>query len=471
MAVKSIIDIQVDTDDWVRFQKTFNDYTEQLKASTEVWETVNRSSREVALTFEGLAAVMLTHTQRLHEHRQELDAANRTSTKMGHTWQGMVRTTKSVATNIIDATRSLLRWGTVLSAVSGVLGFGGLFGIARLAQNTGQSRRQSLGFGVSPGEKSAFDITYGRLFNTEGFLGGVNEALTTAAKRSDLIRGGLRPEEIDAGDTVKTSMRLIERMKDIVDRTPVAMLGDVARALGWENFGVDANGARALKNTPRAEIEDYAKSIAARTKALEVDKATAKAYQDLDVALKLAKAWIENAFVTGLAPIIPKIKALSDNFSKLVIALGQSPVIKGWIEDISVGLQELADYIKRPEFKAAVEGFLARLEHIAEKLWEFAKKVAGIIGYLDDLIPTPKSQEDFNKKYETPGTPENDEKNLPGGSGWRWDPRKQWLPFWEDAPSGTHAPALPPPEPWDLHKAESVQLVQWYGRSWVFPRR
>src|SRR6185437_13721239 len=125
--------------------------------------------------------------------------------------------TKGVAGNIFEATKALAKWTGLLSAVGGLLGAGGLFGIDRMAAKAAGQRRSAMGLGLSTGEQSAFQIDLQRLVDPDAFLGNLAEMEGDVSAQSPayaLMGHGL------TGDTMKDAVDFLKAERELARRTP-----------------------------------------------------------------------------------------------------------------------------------------------------------------------------------------------------------------------------------------------------------
>jgi hypothetical protein len=229
----------------------------------------------------------------------QVDRQAKFTAQIGRQWHGMARDVKSFAASIENATKSILKWSGVFGLTSGVLGFGGLFGLDRMAQGVSSDRRGALGLGVSIGEKKAFDLNYGRVINSESFLGGVNESITDLSKRGSLYNAGLTEHDVAGKDTAQVAELLIDSLKKKADQGPASAVGTTWEAYGLGQF-LSRDDFIRLRNTPASELGEYKKQYEKDIKTLNVNDPTAKAWQDFVTQLTRAGQTIENVLVKSL---------------------------------------------------------------------------------------------------------------------------------------------------------------------------
>ncbi|HEY0339308.1 MAG TPA: hypothetical protein VGC34_00760, partial [Steroidobacteraceae bacterium] len=232
MTAKSVLAVEVDSSAFDKFQKAFQKHLEQVKQGGELWKVSNKGSAEA-----------LANTQKLMTSAQQQNIlAVATSGAVGNqaksvatlerSWHNIAGFTKNTSSNILAATKSLLSWTGALSAVTGLLGAGGLFGIDRLASNVAGQRRNAVGLGMRPGEYKAFNVDFSRLTDTDSYLDWVNGMETDVSKQGpaySLLHRGL------SGDTKADSFALLRSERELALKTPMNLLGPTFSAYGLQD--------------------------------------------------------------------------------------------------------------------------------------------------------------------------------------------------------------------------------------------
>ncbi|HET8687476.1 MAG TPA: hypothetical protein VFM18_12550, partial [Methanosarcina sp.] len=186
MATKSIIDIELNDSAWKSFQAQVKAHQEVLKKMPAQWGAVGQSVQKATGAAAKLVATMKDNAKQWKDADTfskklvlSLKSADRLATSLA-------KSTQTMARNLKDATKSLLSWGTVMGLISGVLGAGGLFGIARMASSASAGTATALQTGSTFGGAKAAEIAYGQLL---GGAGGVESILARMAKEKE--SGGL----------------------------------------------------------------------------------------------------------------------------------------------------------------------------------------------------------------------------------------------------------------------------------------
>lgn len=353
MTAKSILEIDVADGAFKDFQARFDKYREDVAKQPAAWGAIGKGVKESAksagIFHDALNKVLDTN----EKNRREVEKSHRG-------WIALEKSTGKAAKNIAGMTASLLKWASLTGVFSGILGGGGLFGIERMAQSASASRRQSQGFGVSPGALSAARINFGSAVDVDSALGNIRDAQNDVSKRWAFNAMG-----VDANQSPdKLLGQMIKSAKNIQEHDGGTIQG--AQAHGLNNFFSmeDLTRFKALSN---AEIDAMVASTAADKKNLEMSDQTNKLWQDFNKQLSRSSIQIENTFINGLAPLAGPLAHLSKSVTDCISAFLASPQLKEWIKGLSVEIDKFAKYLGTPEFKKDVDSFTAAVKQLAQE--------------------------------------------------------------------------------------------------------
>ncbi|HVY15949.1 MAG TPA: lytic transglycosylase domain-containing protein [Rhodopila sp.] len=385
MAVKSIIDIDINDSAFQKFREQFQAYQRLLKNSSSDWSKVTQEidgSREsfqkmVESSKARLAQTRLTAAAE-KEAANQLDRSTNASERQAHAWRDLAKNAGSFASKIADSTRSLLRWASITGVISGVLGAGGLFGIERLAVSAGNQRRSALGLGVTPGQLTASSLNLGRLVDPGALLGGVNEALHDPTKTAPFAALGLNAQAEERKGTAQAAIDVMRAYRSLLDRTDPALRGLVTQQYGLGQFGFNGETANRVANTPRAEFDSILRQQQIDARTLDLTQQQQKAWQDLQVQLNRAAATIEKTFTVALTDLAKPIGDVSVGLTHLVESLGRSDEVKTLIGDVANGLEGFAKFVGTPEFKTDVQTFGQGVKQLAEDISWALKKLGAL---------------------------------------------------------------------------------------------
>lgn len=380
MALKSIIDIDVKDDSFKAFQELFDKHREEVDKLPKTWEEVGEAVGTAGTHIAEIiaaTAMLLAETDKV---RKEHDKLNSELDRTRRQTQDVERHTEGIARHIASATKEFLKWDAVIAGLSGLVGAGGLFGIERLAQVAGATRRTATGYGVTPQEYQAARINLGSYVDVNSTLGGVAEAKSTIAGQQWLQRTGLTPGQIQSLSATQIQDRLLLNLKSIVGDKLTPRKEAELQARGYEHFFSNPDIQR-IAATPQAQLE---KSIAQEnldTKQLALPEGTRRSWQAFTRQLDRASTEISNTLIKDLVGLTPGLSKLSVGVEKLINAFLTAPEVKKWIDDLGKGLSEFAAFIGTPKFAKDVQDFVTDLAKLAQA-------IGGAVKWIDSFIPS-----------------------------------------------------------------------------------
>lgn len=357
MAVKSIIDVEVNDAEFKDFAATFEKYQKALAATPKSWEASAKAQRPTVAAFQGIAAALLAQSALQAKRIKALKDEAKIEKDSSSYWKDMARSSREVAANASSIAKSVLSTIGIGSIFSGLLGAGGLYGLDALAGAVGNSRRTALGLGSTIGETRAFSLNYGRIVDANSVIGGVQESLTDPTKRAALYGAGLSEADLQGKDAAQVAALLIPRLKALADRTPTGLLGSVASGYGLGQFGIGTQELQRLQQTSPGEVGEYGRAFNRDRLRLNVPDKQAKAYQDFYVQLSRAGEQIENVFVRGIAPLVPALTKFSESVVTTIANFADRMIKSGALDKFAGAIQGFADYLGTANFQNKVKTF------------------------------------------------------------------------------------------------------------------
>ena len=345
MTVKSIIAIDIQDAAFQRYLKTYNQYQASLQRMPGAWKQINQAVKGTLPGFQQLVNAAVAHNVQAKLLLQAQEKADRITKSTADRWKDMARSTKTFATNITDATRSILRWGAIGGVLSGILGIGSLFGLDRLGGMAAAQRRTSLGRGLSYGAQQAFRTAFGQELDVDTVLTHVNTALTNQVSPEAIAfsKAGLN---IQGMTTQQATIAAIERAVQFAKTTPVNQLGLRAKVQGFEELGFDEQTLRTYKEMSPQALAKNMQVLMDNLNRLNVDRDTQEKWKDFTRQLDLAGKQIETSLIKVLVPLTPDLEQLSKSVVSLVEAFGEGPLLKESIDGLAKGFARLADIIR-----------------------------------------------------------------------------------------------------------------------------
>lgn len=409
MAVKSVIDIDVNDEAFQKFSEKFESYRNALKKLPGQWAAVTSAGEAAQETFASMAAAMMAQNAIASTTVRQTNQVNTASRSAANAWKDIARATRSTAGDLLRITGTLLKWTGLAGIFGGLLGVGSIFGLDRLAGSVAQGRRSSQGLGTTYGEQKAFGINYGTLVEPNSYLGAVNQALHSWTERGAFYAAGMNPNDLK-GTTGDVGVALLGRLKHIADTTNPAGLADVMRARGLDQF-VTIQDMMRLRAMKPEEFRQYSENYARDAKSLNLPAETQSAWQRFMQQMDRAGEKIGNILGEKLVKLEPSLEKLSGSFVHLIESLSDSDTVKRWIDRAAQGLEKFAGVVAKPEFEQNVLKIVRSLGEVAEGLVAFARGMRWLMEKLhlvdkgDDTKDTPPGWR-APMALMAPGTPE-----------------------------------------------------------------
>jgi hypothetical protein len=193
-----------------------------------------------------------------------------------------------------------------------------------------------------------------------------------------LRRLGASQGALAGGNSVDIARQILPALQQFAKNTPANQLGLLAKAFHYTDI-ISLEELKRLRAAQPGEFGQLGQEFGGRVARFNRDPQLEKAYQDFDNTLKDAGESIENAFVKGIAPLIPSFTDLSKVLSDIVLRFFKE--IKP--DDVALlgnKIKEFADYLGSEEFKTKLESFISKLEELGDNLLKLAEKVGLISG-------------------------------------------------------------------------------------------
>ena len=391
MAVKSILDIEVQSQSFERFQKLFDSYSEELRRQPEIWKKINSQHEKLAGNFAEFGNKLDSHFSAMHGLKDEQEANEKSLEHSQSLWSGISKSSGDTAKHILSATGSLLKWTGLLSGVTGLLGYLTVGGITDLGSDVFGYRKQAMGLGTTIGQNRAFDIAFGRLLSSPGgFLGGVSSAAANIASPgyAMLKALGVNPN----GSTSQVAISTLEAVRAKARATPINELGVLEGMYHLANFSLGIEDLRRMHKGGTPEFNQIVGIYGREQHALNLGRGMGLAWTNFVTEMDLAKSKIENVFVRGLEPLSGPLAGLATGFEHvLAVLMAKNGGISKDITAIASWMDKFNGKIATPSFLSNVEKFSDSLGALADFMRKFSKHPFETIGKaaLSGLVHAP----------------------------------------------------------------------------------
>ncbi len=380
MTSRSIIDIDVRDQAFRDFQALFEKYQTQVDSLPGAWSKVDRAIKSTSNPIKQIGAIATGMNEKLKAAQTTQEKFRISAQATGKAFGVMASSTTKLASNIKDVTVNLLRWASLTSVFSGLLGAGGLFGLNRLGEAAANSRREAQGLGISAGEHTAAQINYQKLVNVDSMLSKINEAKYDVTKRSAFAASGMNAGDWENQNAAQIMTKLLPQIKNKFSE--VGGTKQAADATGLTQF-VSMEDLMRLKAVTRAEIDAATASYEADKKSLDISDKTQASWQAFNTQLQRSGLQIENTLQRGLVGLTGPISRLSEAFAKAVQTFLSSPKIGKWIDQVGGAMERFAKYLTSEDFGQDIKSFLDAIDTFAGSLWNVAKVIGKVFNFGD----------------------------------------------------------------------------------------
>lgn len=350
--------------------ETFERYRTALGRMPGDWGRVNATQEAGKVTLSEMGALLAAQTEMLRRTLRESESIRRTTEGTGLAMTRLARSTKEVAGNLISATASLLKWTGASTAITGLLGIGGLWGLDRLAVSASGMRRGSMGLNVSPGEYAGARAYQSVLGDPRAMLGNLMQSLESAAGKGVFIGAGMRPGEYEGKNAAQVLLPFLQHVQQLARTTPRGFEADILKSRGLEGV-VPLELFNQLRRMRPGELEQWATMARQQQQSIRLTDDLLLKWAKLATQLDLAGNKIESILIERLAGLAEPLSHLSSAFANAVDAFLKGPAAGKLIEGMTHGLERFAEYVGKEDFIHDVERFTTGVGNMAKALAEF----------------------------------------------------------------------------------------------------
>lgn len=366
MAVKSIIDIDVNDDAFKSFMDLFGKYQNAVKKLPGAWNQTGKSIENAADGMADMTAAILTQTELLNRQtraqekmRHEVDKTNVAMTKLG-------KATRGIFSDMVGISGHFLRWGGIGAAFGSVFSAAGAFGFGQLAHQANQNRMQSTALGLTPGQLRAAEITYQNVNGAAGALSYAANLKTDLGMRGD-VANFITSAEIDNMSATDVHEQLLSRIRsryiqEMRDNPATAAMR--MRAYGAEHV-IGVEGMRQMAAIPEEEWRGYGPAMRQRAAQIGGSNDTNARYSEFLKRLETMGTTLQTKLIDRLVVLEPSLEKVVDAFGNLAKAALDSPQFKAGIESFAKFINDVAD----GKYKDAFEEMLKAVKALASGVW------------------------------------------------------------------------------------------------------
>ncbi len=368
MAARIQIEVDVNSSEFEQFKSSFKQYTDALAKAPAHWSKISQAAKETSNENLKATKAISEYSEQAEKSNKFVGALRQHSEVINRMWVTISQSTRSAASHITDATRSLLQWSGVTGLIGGIAGYATVQGISNLMNTAAGGRSTAMGLGTSYAKWKSFTTNYARLGDMDSFLNRLNVNKSTVEGRSGLYALGLKDKDI-AKETPDLGANVIKRLKKFVDNTPDEILGNRLRQYRLDQY-ISPEDALLLKRMKAGEVaqlaEGYQKDV--KNKTYDVNEQDLKKWQDFKTKIDSAGNAIAKTFIEGLAPVAEKLGNFADWTSSHLDGLEHLP------EMVEAKWKSFGEFIANAKWEPWVVDFFVGVRDITRALWNYLLK-------------------------------------------------------------------------------------------------
>ena len=391
MAVKSIIDVDVNDDQFKSFMEMFKKYQDAIKKLPGAWGETEKAVGLARNKIEDMAGIIQKQTREQEKMRREVD---KTNYAMGL----LHKTTDKVYSRIKSTTADLFKWSGAVGILSTVVGAFSLAGFDQLARSASQARSQSMGIGIAPGQLQAANINYARFGGATPTLSRIAEMQSNVVEHQYLRNLGISDEDIKSKSAFDLLPRVLQGVGSGYQRLIEAGTTFNAGAHGYDQFGLSTHQLRQYAEVSRTgELATLNSQLPGRAAAIGGSEDVYRRYQDFITRIDTSWTSLQATLISKLEPLSAPLATLLDAFKNLAASALSSDGFKNNLKRFADWINDFAVRIGTDEAKKNMEAFANRVGEVVAGL---GRMVEWFASWFPERPTTPEGTQGENQ-----GTP------------------------------------------------------------------
>lgn len=389
MTNKSVLDIDVNDEQFKSFFDLFEKYQEKLVTMPEYWQQVNSATGKAIKQFEGANAitkVLAGAGTQAGKINAELDKASKAQKHFHRVTQSSSNELKKMAGYASSLSKHLFGIGKYLFKV-GALGGGisllGGFGMRELGEGAVRRQIQARGIGLTQGQVRAWALDMKRYIGPSMLQSVANAQSNLEGQRQLMMASGMPMSKIPGMSPDELSYRIMMHQRQLWLQTPKQMRTNSPYIQAGMQFADQADIRRWAHSSPATIQQAHAQYLKDQT-AFQVNAADVRNWWAFVRQLGKLGITIETDLTRKLAAVAPALSDLLKAIGSDAVKLIESALSEKNIAAFKAGLGELTSYLGSAQFKKDFQGFEASLKQIWAGAKSFAEIMAGgatLLGY------------------------------------------------------------------------------------------
>ena len=393
MAVKSIIDVDVNDDQFKSFMEMFKKYQDAIKKLPGAWGETEKAVGLARNKMEEMAGIIQKQTREQEKMRREID---KTNYAMGL----LHKTTDKVYSRIKSTTADLFKWSGAVSILSTVVGAFSLAGFDQLARSASQARSQSMGIGIAPGQLQAANINYARFGGATPTLSRIAEMQSSDVEKNYLRLLGISDEDIKSKSAFELLPQVLQGVGSGYQRLMEAGTTFNAGAYGYDQFGLSTHQLRQYAEASRTgELATLSSQLPGRAAAIGGSEDVYRRYQDFITRIDTSWTALQSTLISKLEPLSAPLATLVDAFKNLAASALSSDGFKNNLKRFADWINDFAVRIGTDEAKKNMEAFANRVGEVVAGLGRMVEWLASWFPERQIAPSSPSHGDDPNPHF------------------------------------------------------------------------
>ncbi|WP_455387445.1 lytic transglycosylase domain-containing protein [Petrachloros mirabilis] len=389
MANKSIIDIEVNDDQFKAFYELFEEYKKHLGSAPDDWKKIDAATKKAAKSFQdvsvgsaALLADIAANTKSIADGLKKATEAQKQLHNATRKGSSEMRKMAGYAAGLSKSIFGIGKYLFKIGALGGGISLLGGFGLRELGTSAVSGQRQARGLGLNQGQVKAWQTDMAPRYLGANVLSSVANAQNDFTGRVWLARAtGMSLSDVASQSPDKIALQLALKGHDWWKNTPSALrTTQNLQSAGFLQSGLSLEDMRRLGHSSRASIMGAENQYRKDAGAFNIDKKTVSNWYKFTNALGRAGNEIETVFTKRLADLAPVFGSFVKTLTSDATAFINSTLTPENMKAFAAGLKDVASYLGSKDFRQSVKSFGSAIVDITNAVLWAAKAIGAVIG-------------------------------------------------------------------------------------------
>jgi hypothetical protein len=331
MAVKSVIEIDVQDEKFKAFQATFDKYIKQMDQQSKKWQEINK----------------------------HFDKVNKSAKDVSGTFKDLSLTTSNIARNMASMAISAAKWIAFSAGTTG-------FGFGALAASGSDVYRRAQGVGVSTAQLRAANVYYSKFIDAESALANIARIQRTPEESWKLFNSG--------GNLGKNAF---ENLAPVLKNIREAFIKSgqnlpYAKTMGWTDIVGGEDNLIRLAATDLKRLDQAAIDASKNLDKLKVSEENSQRWQDFWQKIREAGNAIESSLLNNLEGLTQPLIQLTEAIEQAIADFLKS-------DDLKKAIENFTKFIGSEEGKQDIKDFFKGLAMLGQAIAWVVSKIPGFV--------------------------------------------------------------------------------------------